>query len=470
MRACIVFLGVAMSSWRPACITNAFSSSFPRNPSFVRPTPLPPPLAQLSKTIATTGTTTCLRGGVGVADIYSWDEEQFEIEVKLAVPPGTSAKDVKFKCSSESIDLRLLNNPDDDGVEKVLLDGSRKTRGKICADGTFWSIEGGAQKEREITITIEKHFVPASSSMGTQTFDAVTDFDWGGVYPNDDEEVTYRKYDEAEELNVREYAAKMGVDIDNLDMSKVDKTMFGSGLGKEASNAVGGLDNMAGDGNDTEGSEEDGKNKGFHFNITQASLEQLTKAGLAKEVIQQGDGTEYELGSDGNLNEDSLFSMLGKGVSDDELREAGLVGESNIPTMWEQQTLPVEEAPGYQKTYDAGNSLGADGIIESEIVESEITPKEEAFVDAGSGTGGEGGDNAEIAGSDAESKVASDTNNEEAMDEETSSKEKPTDPIDMLTVVKLKEILRAQGLKVSGTKQVLRDRLRGHVNTLLQEE
>merc|ERR1719253_858410 len=57
-----------------------------------------------------------LRSGVGVADTYPWSEEQFEIEVKVAVPAGTTAADVAFKCSSESLDLRLR------GAGTVLLD------------------------------------------------------------------------------------------------------------------------------------------------------------------------------------------------------------------------------------------------------------------------------------------------------------------------------------------------------------
>lgn len=187
--------------------------------------------------------TSSLYSGVGVANAYSWNEEQFEIEVKLSVPARTSAKDVKFKCSSESIDLRLANCVDNEGntSEKVLLDGSRRTRGKICVDGTFWSIEGNPDMEREIIVTIEKLFVPTSSEAGMQTFDTLTDFDWGGLYPNDEEEVSHRNYDEAQELNVREYAAKLGVDIDNIDMSKVNKTMFGAGLGNEGADSFGRL-------------------------------------------------------------------------------------------------------------------------------------------------------------------------------------------------------------------------------------
>jgi len=417
---------------------------------------------------------TALCGGVGVANTYSWNEEQFEIEVKIKVPARTSAKDIKFKCASESIDLRLLNNcaddddQDDDAIindEKVFLDGSRKVRGKICVDGTFWSIEGNGDQEREITITIEKHMVPTSSVGGTQTYDTLTDFDWGGLYPNDEEEVSYRKYDEAEELNVREYAAKLGVDIDNIDMTKVDPTMFGAGLkdGGAAAASASAMNNDMEDGNNSDG-EGDGinKSKGFQFNITQATLEQLTKSGLAKEVIQQGDGTEYELGSDGSLDQENTFSMLGKDISNDELRDAGITGGNAVPTMWDQQTVPVEEAPGYQKTFDTGNSLAeADGIIESEIVEHEIA--DNAVVDV-SGTVEEI-DNIK----DVTAEIIQ--NNEVVQDEDASTNnEKAQDPIDMLTVARLKEILRAQGLKVSGTKQVLRDRLRGHVNILLQEE
>ena len=120
------------------------------------------------------GIESSLFGAVGVANTYSWNEEQFEIEVKLTIPAGTSAKDVnvKFKFSSESIDLRLLNCADGDNNSdiRVLLDGSRKVRGTICVDGTFWSIEGNPDKEREITITIEKLLVPISRTGGTETF------------------------------------------------------------------------------------------------------------------------------------------------------------------------------------------------------------------------------------------------------------------------------------------------------------
>ena len=404
---------------------------------------------------------TLLNGGVGVANTYSWTEEQFEIELKLSVPPRTSTKDVKFKCSSNSIDLRLLNC--NGNIEEILLDGSRQTRGKICIDGTFWSIDGpnNDTNNRTITITIEKHFVPISSSGGTLTYDTLTDFDWGGLYPNDEDEVISRKYDEAEELNVREYAQKLGVDIDNIDMNKVNRTMFGAGLADQAADALG-FDERDG--------MQSSDDKGFHFNITQSTLDQLTKVGLAKEVIQQSDGKEYELGPDSELSEDNIFSMLGKDITNDELREAGIIGDivkntfgasaSSIPEMWEQQTVPVEEAPGYRETYDGGSE--EDGIIESEIVEREvIASKNDNVAEV---------ENVVTQVEDSSIEIKKNESHNEKEEDGASATTGAQDPIDLLTVSRLKDILREQGLKVSGTKQVLRDRLKDHVNTLMQDE
>ena len=394
-----------------------------------------------------------------MANTYSWKEEQFEIEVTIPVPPKTSAKNIKFKCSSEGIDLRL-NNEEDGG--KILLDGTRKMRGKICVDGTFWSIADATSSAkvdgeipREITITIEKHFVPASTVGGTQTFDAVTDFDWGGVYPNDEEEVTHREYDEPEELDVREYAAKLGVDIDNLDMSKVDKTMFGAGLSGE-NNPLEGQDGQ----DETSSGRATDKKKGLHFDIEQATLDQLTRSGLAKEIVQQGDGTEY------SLDDETEFSMLGKDVLAEELREAGIVSGSrpvgtNVPDVWQESSVPVEEVPGYQKTYDAADG----GIIVGDIVETQVVAEDDSSNDS------DDDDNADLPeGKLKSASLDGEKKGKEEEEEEEEANSNEVDPIDKLTVAKLKEILKAQGLKQSGTKQILRNRLRNHVDTLLQQE
>ena len=171
----IALLGVIYLAW---CLLGAFafSISFQRNPRFGTPpgstasaySPSPSALSNIIPLIdakPTFASTTSLYGGTGTAETYSWKEEQFEIEIKLAVPPGTSAKDIKFKCASQSIDLRLINaTVAGAGGEIVLLDGARKTRGAICVDGTFWSIETlPRSRERQVTVTVEKHFVPEST-------------------------------------------------------------------------------------------------------------------------------------------------------------------------------------------------------------------------------------------------------------------------------------------------------------------
>ncbi|KAL7507881.1 hypothetical protein ACHAXN_005212 [Cyclotella atomus] len=353
---------------------------------------------------------TCMYGGVGAATSYTWKEEQFEIELTLTVPPTTTAKDIKFKCSSTGIDLRLLGDS-----ETILLDGNRKTRGKICVDGTFWSISDGprnksGEKQREINVMIEKHFVPTSTSGGVSTYDTTTDFDWGGIYPDDEAEVTSREYEVAHELNVREYAAKLGVDIDNIDMSKVDKTMFGAEL--RETDAVG-----------VEGK----KKPGTNLNITQATLDQLVKFGLAKEVVRQGDGTEYEMDAYSSDLERKHFSVLGKDVSVDELRVAGVVG------------TPIDEQ---------SVSLNA-GVDEQNAAASYSAVKKEAELIR---------DDDSVDGQESSASEDDDLVDPNAKD-----------PIDKLTVQKLREVLRNAGLKVSGNKSELKQRLRDHVQSLLEE-
>jgi hypothetical protein len=273
------------------------------------------------------------------------------------------------------------------------------------------------------------------------TYDQLTDFDWGGIYPDDETEVTFREYEEAEELNVREYAAKLGVDIDNIDMSKVDKTMFGAGLRDDQSAS----DDDVGQNGPTAAQK---VGMGFKFNTTQVTLDQLIKSGLAKEIVRQGDGTEYELGTFSDGGEQKPFSMFGKDVSLDELRDAGLSGE-RIPEMF-QNSVPADEIPQYRQSDEPWGQQG-DGIIEDEIVEQEFDRK-----------------NYEITDESINESISPilDTSGSEDVDYDDLDAK---DPIDKLTVNKLKEILRNEGLKVSGNKAELRERLREHVKLLLEE-
>jgi len=331
---------------------------------------------------------TALNGGYGIATNYSWTEEPFEIEVTVQVPPETRAKDIEFKATPTSIDLTLFGRP--------LLDGKRKMRGRISLDGTFWVIsdteDDDDSEHRKVTVTIEKNIATPKDDF------EVVDFDWRGVYPDDEEEVSERKYEEPEELNVREYAASLGVDIDNINMSMVDKTMFSAGL-----------------------------------NITRNTMNELSKSGYVQEVTQQSDGTVYITNEDGEV---IPFSTFGNSI-DNEVREM-TKNDEKIPFLdtnspW-HNAVPVQD-------------INEDGSIETGNVD--ISAAEQRL-----GVRGK-----------KDSKQA-----DEANAAPTKRRERESDPIDALTVKRLKEILRTQGLKVTGSKKELQDRLREHVGTMLTED
>ena len=322
---------------------------------------------------------TTLYGGTGVAQTYSWKEEQFEIELSVTVPKSTKAKDVSFKILPKSVHLMV--------GDQIYLDGSRQFRGMVDVDGTFWSFVDDAtnKDERTLCITMEKLMNPPDDSF------EVVEYDWGGIYSEEEEkdELVKKEYEKPEELDIRDYAASLGVDIDNIDMSKVDKSMFSSGL-----------------------------------NMTKNTLDQLSDAGLVNEVTRQNDGSE-------SINDGDPFQSLGKGIGKEEMDAAGInqALDNNKPTVpipfldddapW-TKSMPVEEARG----------------SDNEDISSTL-PRVD---DASKAT---------------ERKTSSET--------KTSKQQRNADPIDLLTVARLKEILRAENLKVSGNKTELQDRLKAHI-------
>ena len=314
----------------------------------------------------------------------------------------------------------------DSANDIVLLDGDRPMRGQVSVDGTYWAIADGENDDpdddrRQITVTIEKMIVEPQDQF------EVVEYDWGGVYPNDEEEVSERKYDEPEELDVREYAKSLGVDIDNINMSMVDKTMFSSGL-----------------------------------NMTQSTMDELSKAGYVKEVTQQGDGQEFTTGEDGSA---VPFNSLGDNIGADEIMniEAGRL----IPSPEsEESTDDILAAV----TGESGKSKGGKSKIRSElpfidthskwhnsVPVEEVRDEDGMPIDTSMPSGDDDDDEVDGAAIDATS-----------TDESNGGNAKPSDPIDLLTVKRLKEILKEQGLKVSGNKQELRDRLRSAVNSKLE--
>jgi len=392
---------------------------------------------------------TSLSGGIGIADTYQWEESQYEIDVTVPVPAGTRARDVKFKALPTGVDLKLKSWNGDIRNDVILLDGRRKMRGRVSVDGTYWAIADGDKSSksgrssntdinvegeeaeeqddrRQITVTVEKMIVEPQDQF------EVVEFDWYGVYPDDDDEVTERKYDKAEELDVREYAASLGVDIDNINMTMVDKTMFSSGL-----------------------------------NMTQSTMDELSKAGYVKEVTQQADGEEFVTGEDG---EKVPFQSLGENIGADEIMniDAGRLVSSDgkAPTGDDiAGGTPVTTSSG--GTSKIRNQLP---FIDTHSKWHQSIPAEEARDEDGMplDMGTDQSNELDTAAPSLDAAGTSDRNG--ATGDAPDSKEAGIDPIDLLTVKRLKEILREQNLKVSGNKQELRDRLRAHVNSKLADE
>lgn len=373
---------------------------------------------------------TQLRGGIGIADTYRWEETQYEIDVTVPVPAGTRAKRIKFRATPNSVHLAIMGRNDDVDNDIVLLDGDRLMRGQISIDGTYWAIADGENDDpdddqRQITITIEKMIVEPQDQF------EVVEYDWGGVYPNDEVEVSERKYDEPEELDMREYAKSLGVDIDNINMSMVDKTMFSSGL-----------------------------------NMSESTMDELSKAGYVKEVTQQGDGQEFLTDDDGMA---VPFNSLGDNIGADEVMniEAGRLvpppgsGGGNTDDILAAVTGEGDNSKGGRsKLRSELPFIDTHSKWHSSVPVEEVRDEDGLPIDMPSDDDGP---------DEAASKGSTSDTGADAIDG-TESNDKPADPIDLLTVKRLKEILKEQGLKVSGNKQELRDRLRSAVNSKLNTE
>lgn len=344
---------------------------------------------------------TVLYSGTGIAKDYAWQEEAFEIDVTVKVPANAKAKHVQFHASPKSISLNYTSP--ESGDTMVLLDGNRALRGRVSLDGTYWVISDVTEDKnmplstpfREVTVTIEKMIKTPKDDF------EVVEYDWKGVYAEEyPDEVSYRKYDGPEELDIREYSASLGVDIDNLNMSMVDKTMFSSGL-----------------------------------NLTQSSMDELTKAGLIEEVTQQKDGSEFKVNS--QTGEPEIVKK-GAGQDEEDKKKIPFL-DTNSP--W-HNAVPVNET---SKLEQVANENKVSGETDQPDSDDEVVQQKRYFTRA------------------AFAKDAASSPTTITAKEATAS-----DPIDLLTVKKLKEILKSQGLKVSGNKKELQDRLRAQVNSLLQ--
>ena len=337
--------------------------------------------------------------GDGMARGYSWHEEAFELEVSVTVPKDTRAKDIIFQATPTSIDLRLCRQSEDnESSVVVLLDPTRKLRGRVSLEGTFWILsdpENDDKSHRQVTVTIEKQIRSPKDD-----FDVI-DYDWKGLYLQEEEdEISFRKYDEAEALDVREYAASLGVDIDNINMSLVDKNMFTSGLN----------------------------------NLTRSSLDSMKDAGLMTEVTRQSDGSEWTTDANG---ERVPFHSMGERTA----------AQSTPPPYGTKPTIPFLDTSSPWH-----NAIPVDEI-EDQTVRNEDDPT--AF--------------------DANRKATAEPSQQQEerkqQQQQQQHREKllaaAADPIATLTIARLKEILKSRGLKVSGNKKELQDRLRSEVSSMM---
>ena len=346
--------------------------------------------------------------GTGITEDYTWKEEALELEITVQVPPGTTTRDVHFTPTRTSIDLRVTTNNNHAAANNntttttVLLSGDRKLRGRVSLDGTFWVF---ADRQRHaITVTIEKDLG------ATHQYD-VLDYDWKGVYP--DETPLYIHYDEPQVLNVKEYAASLGVDVDNINRSMVDETMFTSGL-----------------------------------NLTHNTLDQLMQQGYLEEITQQADGTEYSTNPEtGELESTTAVNNKKSRIGRDPTRIQIPFLDTTSPWQQQRQSKPRQQQQPKQPQW-ASVPVDIDPDTKSPIITNEQALQ---------------------AGLEQHQKQDQDatTTTKSSTKQKKTSKKIASNPMQELTVQRLRDILQQQGLKVSGSKQELQDRLQNHVNSLL---
>jgi hypothetical protein len=271
-----------------------------------------------------------------------------------------------------------------------------------------------AANHRLITVTIEKH-IPRNRDDFTPI-----EYDWKAVYLSPDPTITVVEYDKPEPLNIREYAASMGVDVDNIDMSKVDKTMFSSGL-----------------------------------NVTKSTLDTMYQSGLlSKETItRQKDGTEYTV--DDETGDPVPYSLLdhnnnkkikNKEEDDDDDEDDDMEDDHD------------DEEASVAETAAATTAAGSVVIENNNGVHNNTTVIRQV----------RNMTRAAFAMDSAALKATTTEKGNNKKKKENQPVEEEKDPIEGLTVARLKQMLRSQGLPVSGNKAVLQDRLRRQVNALLQ--
>ncbi|KAG5175396.1 hypothetical protein JKP88DRAFT_228932 [Tribonema minus] len=142
--------------------------------------------------------------GTGWTDVYSWVEKDDDLEVRINLGQGVTARDLEVDIRRSSVKVSVLEAP--------LLQG--EWQGKVSASSSFWTTEEMAGGDRQLYLHLEKADDDDHGGL------------WMGVLRNEDPLTTqllYGEYKESDEdFDVDEYVQSLG----GVNPDAVDETMF----------------------------------------------------------------------------------------------------------------------------------------------------------------------------------------------------------------------------------------------------
>lgn len=146
-----------------------------------------------------------------VGNEYSWVENDWEVDITIPLEKDTRKDDILFKLTPTSIKIGQV------GKASLLLGG--RLRGKVTLDGSYWQIEKENNTELpHLKILLEKQDMEASNR-----------WDWEGILMDDEEKITFKKYQPHEKMDVKQYTHDM-LGTESIDETLVDKSLFNVGI------------------------------------------------------------------------------------------------------------------------------------------------------------------------------------------------------------------------------------------------
>ena len=155
------------------------------------------------------------------------------VHLQWCVSSYTCSKDIHFFGTPNTVNLKLVPSNCVKKKDKLitLQDGKRMLKGEIQIDCTFWSINDAEIEIDNDTLTMGREIM-VTCKKKNWVADVETADDWQAVYKANltDTETISLAYEPEVELDVRKYCMGLGVNIDNIDMSKVNKSLFNDAI------------------------------------------------------------------------------------------------------------------------------------------------------------------------------------------------------------------------------------------------